>query len=229
MAPERIQMVFIQLVPFLMAIVFHEVAHAFVARRYGDNTAEDLGRLTLNPIPHIHPIGTLLFPILNMLYQVPLIGWAKPVPINYNRLRPYRSGLFFVSLAGPAANVILALISAFVLVLLSVIAQRYLGDSQVEWVEPVRLMALAAISINYWLAFFNLIPIPPLDGSKLIEAFMSYNTVKKFEQFQMYGVMILLVLAMSGGLGLFVGPITFLSNFSISIWVALFAKLGFVV
>lgn len=99
-------MMLIQMIPFLMAIVFHEVGHAYVARRFGDTTAEKMGRLTLNPVPHIDPIGTLLFPMINMLTGMSLLfGWAKPVPINFNALRPYRKGLFFTALAGPATNV----------------------------------------------------------------------------------------------------------------------------
>src|SRR5690242_6456809 len=113
---HRIQLMLLQMIPFLMAIVFHEVGHAFIARRHGDNTAKDLGRLTLNPIPHLDPIGTILFPMINMLTGIPfMFGCAKPVPINYTKLTPSRRGLFLVSLAGPATNVLLAIIFAFVL------------------------------------------------------------------------------------------------------------------
>src|SRR4051812_28254481 len=97
---ERIQLLSIQLVPFIMAVVFHEYAHGFIANRCGDQTAEKAGRLTLNPLPHIDPVGTLLFPIINMLTGMNLLfGWAKPVPINPTRFKNYKSGLFFVSLA----------------------------------------------------------------------------------------------------------------------------------
>src|SRR5438105_3676456 len=98
---------------FLIAIVFHEFAHGFVANLWGDHTARDSGRLTLNPLTHIDPIGTVLFPLIGMISHVPLIGWAKPVPINPNRFRKYRPGLFTVSLAGPAMNFLMGMIFAF--------------------------------------------------------------------------------------------------------------------
>jgi Zn-dependent protease len=222
MGTDRLQILALQMIPFLAAIVFHEVAHAFVARRHGDTTAEDLGRLTLNPVPHIDPIGTLLFPAINMLTGLPILfGWAKPVPINYNRLRPFRSGLFLVSLAGPAANTILAVLCAFFLVLFSAVlpVDFYLY-------EPLRGMAYVGISINFALALFNLIPLPPLDGSKMVEAFLSYEATRKFEKLQAYSFFILLALLWSGALNILSVPITFLSNLSIQGWVALFTKLG---
>jgi Zn-dependent protease len=212
------------MIPFLGAIVFHEVAHAFVARRHGDRTAEDMGRLTLNPVPHIDPIGTLVFPAINMLTGIPILfGWAKPVPINYNALKPFRSGLFFTSLAGPAANAILAVVSAFFLVLLSVVLPPdfYLS-------EPLRGMAFAGIQINFALGIFNLIPLPPLDGSKMVESFLSFNATRQYEKLQSYSFFILLALLWSGGLNVLAGPITYLSNASISGWVFLFTKAGVV-
>lgn len=218
----RIQILFVQMIPFLAAIVFHEVAHAYVARRHGDTTAEDLGRLTLNPVPHIDPIGTLLFPAINMLTGIPILfGWAKPVPINYSRLRPFRSGLFFVAIAGPAANVILAVGSALCLVLFSLYIPTdfYLYD-------PLRAMAYAGISINYALAIFNLIPLPPLDGSKMVESFLSYNATRQYEKLQAYSFFILIALLWSGALNVLSTPITFMSNLSIAGWVTLFTKFG---
>lgn len=218
----RVQILFIQMIPFLAAIVFHEVAHAFMARRHGDTTAQDLGRLTLNPIPHIDPIGTLLFPAINMLTGIPILfGWAKPVPINYNRLRPFRSGLFLVAVAGPAANVILAVLSALCLVLFSLYIPTdfYLYD-------PLRGMAYAGISINYALAIFNLIPLPPLDGSKMVESVLSSEATRQYEKLQAYSFFILLALLWSGALNILSVPITFMSNLSIAGWVTLFTKFG---
>lgn len=222
MGLERIQLVFLQMIPFLMAIVFHEVAHAFVARRHGDDTAKQLGRLTLNPVPHIDPIGTLLFPMINMLTGIPLLfGWAKPVPINYNRLKPYRSGLFLVSLAGPAANVILAVLAALFWVVFSVFVPKdfYLY-------EPLSRMAEAGILINYALAIFNLIPLPPLDGSKMVEAFLSFEQARKMEKLQTYSFFILLGLLWSGALNVLNFPIRYLSALSIEAWALLLGKLG---
>src|SRR3954470_13356393 len=102
---ENIQSLSIQFVPFVMAVVFHEYAHGFIANRWGDNTAKAAGRLTLNPVPHIDVLGTLIFPIVNMLSGMSLLfGWARPVPINPSRFRKYRAGLFWVSIAGPGMN-----------------------------------------------------------------------------------------------------------------------------
>lgn len=159
-SPERIQNAMIQLLPFMLAVVIHEVGHGFVAKLWGDTTAEDQGRLTLNPVPHIDPIGTLAFPLLNMLTGMPIfLGWAKPVPINPSRFRKYRPGLFWVSIAGPAANVLLAIAMTFGVLLL----YRFVPET-FSLREPLIQMGSAGIMINFALALFNLLPIPPLDG-----------------------------------------------------------------
>lgn len=220
---DRLRMLFIQMIPFLMAIVFHEFGHAFVARRHGDTTADDLGRLTLNPIPHLDPIGTVLFPMINMVTGIPfMFGWAKPVPINYNRLKPYRRGLFLVSLAGPATNTVLAFFSALTVQLL---------DSFVPhdfWLaEPLVGMAYVSVMINLALAMFNLIPLPPLDGSKMIESFLNYEQTQKFERLQSISFFILLALLWTGGLSYIIGgPVEFLRDMFIGFWRILFFKLG---
>lgn len=220
---ERFRGMLLQMIPFLMAIVFHEVGHAFVARRHGDNTARDLGRLTLNPLPHLDPIGTVLFPMINMLTGIPfMFGWAKPVPINYNNLKPYRRGLFLVSLAGPATNIILAISSAAFRELFLMYASRdfYLF-------EPLVKMSEMGIFINLALAVFNLIPLPPLDGSHMVEAFLSPQSARKFEQLQSYSFFILLALLWSGGLSLILGgPVSYLGGMFIYGWKFLFWKLG---
>lgn len=215
---ERVHLVFLQLIPFLAAIVFHEVAHGFVARRHGDRTAEEMGRLTLNPIPHIDPIGTILFPVLNMVTGMNIMfGWARPVPINYNRLKPYRSGLFLTALAGPMANVIFAVFSAFFLVLFAAYC-----PSDFYLYEPLTGMALVAIQINYALAIFNLIPLPPLDGSKMVESFLSFDNARKFERLSMYSLFILIGLLWTGALNVLSYPILLLSNGSIALWRTMF-------
>lgn len=216
--PARLQALVLQLIPFLMAIVFHEVAHAFVARRHGDTTAQDMGRLTLNPVPHIDPIGTILFPAINILTGINLLfGWARPVPINYSRIKPYRSGLFLTSLAGPAANVILAVFFSFFLVVFGTYA-----PADFYLYEPLTGMALVGIQINYALALFNLIPLPPLDGSKMLESFLTFEQTRKLESLSRYSLFILLGLLWSGALNLLAVPIIFLSNFSVAMWRAVF-------
>lgn len=205
---ERIQMLSVQLVPFIMAVVFHEFAHGFIANQWGDNTAKKLGRLTLNPIPHMDPIGTLLFPIINMLTGMNLLfGWAKPVPINPARFRKYRAGLFWVSLAGPGMNFMLAIVSAFAFCSIHAWVPKtfYLY-------EPLVAMAYVSVSLNYALGIFNLIPLPPLDGSKMIEAFLPYEAARKYEALARYSFFILIALLMSGAFSLLSYPIRFCSN-----------------
>ncbi len=191
---ERIQMVSIQLVPFILAVVFHEFAHGFIAYRWGDHTAKDQGRLTLNPIPHLDPIGTVLFPLINMVSGVHfLFGWAKPVPINPNRFKKYRHGLFWVSIAGPLMNFILALISTvLVFAILTWVPNTF------YLYEPLIKMATISVSLNYTLGIFNLIPLPPLDGSKIIQAFMPFEMARKYESIARYSFLILI--------GLFIMP-----------------------
>ena len=200
---ERIQVLSIQLVPFIMAVVFHEFAHGWAAYHCGDQTAKQSGRLTLNPIPHMDPLGTLIFPIINMLSGMSLlIGWAKPVPINPNRFRKYRSGLFWVSLAGPGMNFLLAILSAFAFCALHawVSPSFYLH-------EPLINMAYVSITLNYALGIFNLIPLPPLDGSKILESFLSYEATRKFEVLSQYSFYILMALLLSGALSILSYPI----------------------
>ena len=210
----------LQMIPFLMAIVFHEVGHAIVARRHGDTTAKDMGRLTLNPIPHLDPIGTVLFPMINMLTGIPLMfGWARPVPINYNKLKPYRRGLFLVALAGPATNMILALLAAC----LSELLKIYLPHDFYLF-EPLTKMAEIAIFINLALGIFNLIPLPPLDGSRMIESFLSLENTRKLEKMQTFSFLILMALLWSGGLNYILGtPVELLAWAFIVFWkIALF-------
>src|SRR6185437_16844973 len=174
---ERLQLVSVQLVPFIMAVVFHEYAHGFIANRWGDTTAKDRGRLTLNPIPHMDPIGTVLFPLINMVSGMNILfGWAKPVPIDPRRFKNYRMGLFFVSLAGPAMNVLLAVLSAAFLC-----AMVRWANKDLYLFDPLVMMAQVSITLNFALAIFNLIPLPPLDGSKMIESFLSPKATMKYE------------------------------------------------
>lgn len=205
---QRLQMMSLQLVPFFMAIVFHEFGHGWMAKKWGDNTAYDSGRLTLNPVPHIDPIGTLLIPIMNMVTGIPLLfGWAKPVPINPSRFRKYRPGLFWVALAGPGANVLLAAISALVFAALYKFAPKDFFLS-----EPLTNMAMIGVQINFALAIFNLLPLPPLDGGRIIESQLSYNAAQKFSMLQQYSFFILLALLWTGALRIFSAPIMYMTN-----------------
>lgn len=215
---ERIQMLSVQFVPFIMAVVFHEFAHGFVARHWGDHTAEEAGRLTLNPLPHIDPIGTLLFPIINMLTGIQLLfGWANPVPINPNRFRKYRPALFWVSLAGPGMNFLLAILSAaaFCSILRFMPSDFYLF-------EPLAIMSKVSVSLNFALGIFNLVPLPPLDGSKIVESFLSLEATRKYEQLSRYSFFILLALLMTGAFNLLEYPIRLSSGLTLLFMAKLF-------
>ncbi len=206
-----------QFVPFLFAVIIHELGHAVAAHYWGDDTAKNSGRLTINPAAHIDPIGTLLFPILNMVTGVPiLIGWARPVPINPARFRKFRPGLFWVALAGPFANLLLSITCAFTLCLMVKLA-----SPEFYFYKEFSKMLFAGIEINLWLGAFNLIPIPPLDGSKIVESMLSYPAMQKYEQLGQYSFFILLGLLFTGVLSLLGGPIRFVENLilGLSSWI----------
>jgi Zn-dependent protease len=214
----RLQMMSIELVPFIMAVVFHEYAHGFIAHRWGDNTAKTAGRLTLNPLPHMDPIGTVLFPIVNMLTGIPILfGWAKPVPIDPRLFRKYRNGLFWVSLAGPGMNFILAILSAaiFCAIQLWVSPDFYLF-------EPFYKMALVSVQLNFALGIFNLIPLPPLDGSKVVQAFLPMDVARKYETLARYSFLILMGLMLTGAFSVLYYPIEFCTNLTVGIMLQLF-------
>tara|TARA_Y100000590_G_scaffold470194_1_gene662674 strand:- start:6546 stop:7223 length:678 start_codon:yes stop_codon:yes gene_type:complete len=204
----NIQSTLIQFVPFMAAVIFHEYAHGAAAYYWGDSTAKDHGRMTLNPGPHIDIIGTIVFPLIVMLTGMNvLFGWAKPVPINPSRFRKYRPGLFWVSFAGPGMNFTLAVFSAAVFSALI----RFLDPSFYLY-EPLISMTRFSVVINVALGIFNLLPLPPLDGSKMIESFLSYEATRKYEQLAQYSFFILMALIFTGALRVLSYPIIFLSQ-----------------
>ncbi|MBS1958304.1 MAG: site-2 protease family protein [Bdellovibrionales bacterium] len=210
---EGLQRLGYQFVPFLLAVVVHEFGHGFVASLWGDKTAKEQGRLTLNPIPHIHPIGTLLFPIVNMFTGIPImIGWANPVPIDPRRFRKFRPGLFWVSIAGVGANFITALLCAIGWCLL----YRF-ATADFTLGKELGIMLQFGTMINFGLGIFNLIPIPPLDGSKVIESVISYGALQKYERLASYGYWILLIMMFTGAFAIFNGPIMYLTDLTFTI------------
>lgn len=201
-----------------MAVIFHEYAHGFIASQWGDKTAKEAGRLTLNPVPHVDLLGTLIFPLVNMLSGTNfLIGWARPVPIDPRRFRKYRAGLFWVALAGPGMNVLLAFVSAAIFCSISLWVPEtfYLH-------EPLLAMAYVSISLNYALGIFNLIPLPPLDGSKIIESMLPVKAARQYEQVARYSFFILMALLFTGALSVLAYPINFCANLTLGLMVHLF-------
>jgi Zn-dependent protease len=182
-------------VVLLFSVIIHEVAHGYVAMLNGDPTARLSGRITLNPIPHIDPIGTILLPAILLLTGSRLLfGWAKPVPVNPSYFRDYRLGEVTTSFAGPGSNLLLALLFSFLLHL------NVGGPGLI-------LLAYYGCTINIFLAIFNLIPIPPLDGSHLVAAFLPYNLLQYYRYLEPVGFVIILLLFYSGIMGMILMPL----------------------
>ncbi|MBI3012191.1 MAG: site-2 protease family protein [Elusimicrobia bacterium] len=184
----------------LFSVIFHEVAHGLVALREGDDTAYVSGRLTLNPIPHLDILGSILFPAICFLTHVPVFGWAKPVPVNPNRFNDYKNGVIRVSLAGPLTNLLIAVLFALALFLL----RRY---SNLLFEIPILPYTLSqGILLNLVLAVFNLIPIPPLDGSKILSIFLPALISPQYDSLEASGLFIVIGLAALGILGKIIYP-----------------------
>jgi Zn-dependent protease len=178
------------LVPLVIAIVFHEVAHGLVARRLGDPTAQEQGRLTLNPIRHIDPFGTIILPLLLVISHAPVFGWAKPVPVNYGRLRHPRRDMVLVALAGPGMNLLLALAGAAILAITVYSTSGAPGGAA----ELVAANALNFVLINVFLAVFNLLPVPPFDGGHVVEGLLPPPLALQFRKVGRYSLLVLVVL-----------------------------------
>lgn len=178
------------LVPLVIAIVFHEVAHGLVARRLGDPTAADRGRLTLNPFKHVDPFGTVILPMILALSHAPVFGWAKPVPVDYRRLGKPRRDMILVALAGPGMNLLLAVLGTIILAVT-------VGATDGQPGEVARFVAHNAINfvfINIFLAVFNLIPVPPFDGGHVVEGLLPDPAARRFRQIGRYSLLVLVFL-----------------------------------
>ncbi|QDC43704.1 site-2 protease family protein [Methylophilus medardicus] len=185
--------------PVLFAITVHEAAHGYAAKFFGDLTAERLGRITLNPLKHIDPIGTILLPALSVLLGGVLFGWAKPVPVNFAQLRRPKQDMLWVALAGPASNFVMALAWGLILARVDLLPP----SSHVFMTQ----MSLAGIQINLVLLVLNLFPLPPLDGGRIAVSLLPMRAAIKFAQIERYGMLILIALLFTGILGILLSPV----------------------
>ncbi len=197
---NTIQLIAIWAIPVLFAVTLHEVAHGWVARRYGDQTAAMLGRLSLNPLRHVDPVGTVLVPMLMMVAGGFVFGWAKPVPVVMQNLNHPRQDMAKVALAGPAANLLMTIFWGLLLKLALVFGGQGL------W-EGLAYMSIAGIAINLILMILNLFPVPPLDGSRVLNGFLPENMARQVDRIEPFGLLIVVVLMISGALGSVLYPI----------------------
>ncbi len=206
-----LQKISIWALPVVFAITLHEVAHGWIAKLLGDRTAEQQGRLTLNPLHHIDPVGTLLLPGLMLLFSGFVFGWAKPVPVNWGRLRNPKRDIGLVAVAGPAAN--LAMIVMWILLSRLAILANLAFVSR-----PLLFMAAAGIFINGMLMILNLLPLPPLDGGRVMSCLLPSRLSYKFDKLEPYGFIILILLMVTNMLSMILGgPLNFVIGLSLDL------------
>lgn len=194
--------IFISIAVFVIVVVIHEVAHGWVAFLMGDHTARDAGRLTLNPAVHVDLMGSIILPALLVISRSPVIfGWAKPVPVNPMNFRNPRAGLFLTSFAGPMANMVLAVLFA------ALFKTGLFPPHSLPW-----YFLLQGVIVSLVLGFFNLIPIPPLDGANVVMSLLPYRMMKVFAGAQRYGFIVLIVLLYAGLLDRVIVPLVRLTT-----------------
>ncbi len=191
---QLIQTIAIAAIPILFAITVHEAAHGYVARHFGDMTAYQMGRLSLNPLRHIDPIGTVLLPIVTLALGGILFGWAKPVPVNFAALRHPKKDMLWVAIAGPASNLAMALFWG-------VVAKMALSMQGNYFAEPMLEMAQFGIRINAVLIALNMLPLPPLDGGRVAVSLLPHRQAYQLARLEPYGIFILLFMAITPLLG----------------------------
>jgi Zn-dependent protease len=183
-----IQTIALAAIPVLFAITLHEAAHGYVARHFGDMTAYAQGRISLNPMRHIDPVGTILLPLLTLFLGGILFGWAKPVPVNFGALRHPKKDMLWVALAGPASNFVMAVFWAFMIKVALMFPGNYFA-------EPLIGMAQIGVTINTVLMVLNLLPLPPLDGGRIAISLLPHRQAFQLAKVEPYGMIILIVLA----------------------------------
>ena len=203
MSPDKILEIVIQVVVLLFAVSFHESAHGYVAMKCGDNTARDLGRITMNPLKHLDPIGSLLFPAMLAFSGLPVFGWARPVPVSLRGVRNPRRANLLVSAAGPVSNLILAFVfaAAFALV------KGFPIPSKASPLYPLSLIFGLSVLVNVSLAIFNLLPIPPLDGFGVVESLAPAAALPAVIWLRRFGFFILIAMMFTGVLGFLMRPV----------------------
>lgn len=193
-----IQKIVIYALPVIFAITVHEAAHGYAAKYFGDMTAYNAGRISLNPIRHIDLFGTILLPALTIMLGGILFGWAKPVPVNFGRLRHPKKDMLWVAAAGPASNFLMAIFWAFAL--------KFSLAAPEAIAYPLALMGKAGISINIVLMVLNLLPLPPLDGGRIAVSLLPHDLARSFAQLERYGFIILIALLFTGILSNILDP-----------------------
>ena len=198
---DTLQIILVAAPPAILAITLHEAAHGYAARHFGDPTAWQAGRISLNPLRHIDPIGTLLLPLLLALFKSPILfGWAKPVPVSIHRLRHPKRDMLWVAAAGPAVNLLMAVGWTALLKLDTLIPYNMLS-------QPLALMCQVGIGINLSLAMLNLFPLPPLDGGRIAVSLLPEPLASQFAQLERWGFFILIALLYLGALDVTVWPL----------------------
>ena len=203
---QLIQTIAIAAIPILFAITLHEAAHGYVARYFGDMTADREGRISLNPIHHIDPVGTILLPMLTLWLGGVLFGWAKPVPVNFGALRHPKKDMLWVAIAGPASNLLMALGWGL-------LARLALSFQDSYFAEPMMEMAQIGIKINVVLIALNMLPLPPLDGGRVAVSLLPHRQAFMLARLEPYGMFILIFMVMTPLLGwILMPPIAGLTN-----------------